>query len=154
MHHLRMPLPKDATAAKPGTPSLPPRKYWPWLFLVLLLNYMLVTALFPKPGNPLTVPYTVFREQVTQGNVLAIYSRGTTIEGRFQSPVTWPTPEEVKQAGQTPPRTPLDRRLLPPPRTSLYFTTSCRRSSTGDWRPSSSSTTWKSALCQSSRAVC
>jgi cell division protease FtsH len=102
---------------------LPPRKYWPWFFLVLLINYLLVSLLFPQPDAPVTVPYTVFREEVAEGNVTAIYSRGTTIEGRFKSAVTWPTPEELKQAGQTPPRTALDRRLLPPPRTSVYFNT-------------------------------
>jgi len=107
----------------PLQPTLPPRKYWPWLFLVLLINYLLVSFLFPQPGAPVTVPYTVFREEVAKGNVVALYSRGTTMEGRFRAAVTWPTPEEMKQAAQTPPRTALDRRLLPPPRTSVYFTT-------------------------------
>jgi cell division protease FtsH len=102
---------------------MPPRKYWPWFFLVLLINYLLVSVLFPPPDAPVTVPYTVFREEVAKGNVTAIYSRGTTVEGRFKAAVTWPTPEELKQAGQTPPRTALDRRLLPPPRTSVYFNT-------------------------------
>jgi cell division protease FtsH len=102
---------------------MPPRKYWPWFFLVLLINYLLVSVLFPPPNAPVTVPYTVFREEVAKGNVTAIYSRGTTVEGRFKAAVTWPTPEELKQAGQTPPRTALDRRLLPPPRTSVYFNT-------------------------------
>ena len=109
--------------AKPGGGTLPPRKYWPWFLLVVLVNYLLVSYLFPQPNAPVTVPYTVFREEAGKGNVTAIYSRGTTIEGRFRAPVTWPTPEEVKQAGQTAPRTALDRRLLPPPRTSVYFNT-------------------------------
>jgi len=107
----------------PGGATLPPRKYWPWFLLVVLVNYLLVSYLFPQPNAPVTVPYTVFREQVAKDNVIAIYSRGTTIEGRFRSPVTWPTPEEVKEAGQQAPRTALDRRLLPPPRTSVYFST-------------------------------
>jgi cell division protease FtsH len=84
---------------------------------------MLVRTFFPQPDAPLTVPYTVFREEVGLGNVWAIYSRGTTIEGRFRKPVTWPTPEQARAAGASPPRTALDRRLLPPPRTSAYFST-------------------------------
>ena len=114
---------QPAGTPKPGGATLPPRKYWPWFLLVVLVNYLLVSYLFPQPNAPVTVPYTVFREEVGKGNVTAIYSRGTTIEGRFGAAVTWPTPEEVKQAGETTPRTSLDRRLLPPPRTSVYFNT-------------------------------
>ena len=110
-------------APKSPRATLPPRKYWPWFFLVLLINYLLVTLLFPQPNAPITVPYTVFREEVAKGNVTAIYSRGTAIEGRFRAAVTWPTAEDVKQAGQTPRRNSLDRRFLPPPRTSAYFDT-------------------------------
>lgn len=109
-----------ATPAKPG---LPPRKYWAAFALVLLVNYLLMSYLFPGADTPVTVPYTEFREQAARGNVTAIYSRGTAIEGKFKAAVTWPTPEEVKQAGPTPPRSAIDRRLLPPPRTSVYFTT-------------------------------
>jgi cell division protease FtsH len=101
---------------------LPPRKYWPVFFLVLLVNYWLMSVLFPQGDTPVTVPYTVFREEVAKGNVSALYSRNTSIEGRFKGPVTWPTPEETKQAQGTR-RTQLDRQLLPAPRTSAYFTT-------------------------------
>ncbi len=117
------PPPNRPAPPKLTYPRLPPRKYWPWFLLIVLTNYLLVSMLFPQPNAPVTVPYTVFREEVGKGNVTAIYSRGTTIEGRFRAPVTWPTPEDLKQAGGTPPRTALDRRLLPPPRTSLYFDT-------------------------------
>ncbi|HEX2546474.1 MAG TPA: ATP-dependent zinc metalloprotease FtsH [Ramlibacter sp.] len=110
---------------KLGTPRMPPRKYWPWFILALVLNYFLASYLFPAPNTPVTVPYTIFRDQVAANNVTALYSRGTTIEGRFRAPVTWPTPEEIKQAAQpaNQPRTALDRRLLPTPRTSQYFLT-------------------------------
>jgi cell division protease FtsH len=103
--------------------TLPPRKYWPWFLFVLLINYLLMSYLFPQGDAPVTVPYTVFREEAAKGNVSAIYSRGTTIEGRFRSPVTWPTPEDIKQAGKPSARSAIDRRLLPPARTSSHFTT-------------------------------
>jgi cell division protease FtsH len=119
----RRPPPAPTPPPKPATPTLPPRRYWPWFFLVLLVNYLLVSYLFPPADAPVTVPYTVFREQAGAGNVTAIYSRGTTIEGRFRSAVTWPTQEDLKQAGTTPSRNALDRRLLPAPRTSLHFNT-------------------------------
>jgi len=36
------------------------------------------------------VPYTFFKEEVSKGNVQAIYSQGESITGRFKAPVTYP----------------------------------------------------------------
>ncbi len=117
-----VPPPPGSPANGPAGPRLPPRRTWLWFFGILLVNYLVVSQL-PRADAPVTVPYTVFRDQAGKENVLAIYSRGTTLEGRFRAPVTWPTPEDLKQAGGNPAKTALDRRLLPPPRTSLYFNT-------------------------------
>jgi len=114
--------PKRSADAPPGG-GLPPRRAWLWFFGILLVNYIVVSQVFPQAASPVTVPYTVFRDQAGKDNVMAIYSRGTTLEGRFHAAVTWPTPQDVKQAGDSAPRTSLDRRLLPPPKTSLYFNT-------------------------------
>jgi len=86
---------------------------------MLLVNYLLVRSFFPAEGEPVTVPYTVFKEQVAARNVIAIYSQGTSIEGRFAVAVTWP-PE-----GETVKGPPGARRLPRPqtPRTSDTFTT-------------------------------
>ena len=78
---------KDSTRA-----NLPPRRTWLIFLLILALNYLLVLFVFPSPDEPLTVPYTVFKEQVTNGNVVAIFSKGEQIEGRFRKPVTYPPP--------------------------------------------------------------
>ncbi len=59
---------------------------------ILVVNYLLVRLLFPGGDQPVTVPYTEFREQVAKGNVASIYSRGVNIEGRFVAPITWPPP--------------------------------------------------------------
>jgi len=99
-------------------PRLPPRRSWLIFLAILFLNYLLMRYLFPGPGEPITVPYTVFKEQVAEGNVAAIYSRGTSIEGLFEAPVTWPPEGEAKGAPV--------RRGLPksqPTRTSDTFTT-------------------------------
>jgi cell division protease FtsH len=37
-----------------------------------------------------TVPYTIFKQEVAKGNVTSIYSKGASIEGRFGTAVTWP----------------------------------------------------------------
>ena len=78
--------------------QLPGRRAWLIFLIILAVNYLAMRLLVPNPEAPLTIPYTTFKEQVEQGNVDAIYSRGASIEGRFNKPVTWPPPgskEEV-----------------------------------------------------------
>ncbi len=60
-----------------------------WLTFVglLLLNYLLINWLFPTAPTFVTIPYTVFKEQVAAGNVSAITSRGEDIQGHFRVPV-------------------------------------------------------------------
>lgn len=48
--------------------------------------------LAPRTETPITVPYTVFKQEVTNGNVESIYSQGASIEGRFVKAVTYPAP--------------------------------------------------------------
>jgi cell division protease FtsH len=116
------PASPQSPSKRPAGAALPPRRVWPWFVAVILVNYLLMSFLFPG-DVPVTVPYTVFREEVSKGNVTALYSKSTSIEGRFKSAVTWPTPEDVKQAAQPARPSAIDRRLLPPPRTSIHFTT-------------------------------
>jgi cell division protease FtsH len=68
--------------------------------------------LMPGPEAPVTIPYTLFREEVGKGNVQAIYARGDTLTGRFKSAVTYPPPRQTTAApksesaagSETPPR--------------------------------------------------
>jgi cell division protease FtsH len=54
----------------------------------------------PSAEGPVTVPYTLFKEQVAKGNVQAVYSRGDSITGRFKTPVTYaPTSEQTPASG-------------------------------------------------------
>jgi cell division protease FtsH len=78
--------------------TLPGRKSWLVFVVILLANYFLVRSLFPAPGDPLTIPYTIFKDQASKGNVASIYSRGTSIEGRLKSSITWPTDEKAAKA--------------------------------------------------------
>ena len=84
--------PKSGPGAPKGTgqAKMPPGRTWLWLLGVLLANYLLVRFLLPSPEAPVTVPYTLFKEEVGKGNVEAIYSQGETITGRFKAPVTYP----------------------------------------------------------------
>lgn len=103
----------------PGEPpaSIPPRKTWLLLAILLLLNYFLMRYFFPGPDAPVTVPYTAFKHEVEKGNVRSIYSQGAHIEGRFVRPVTWPQGAPPPKDGPLPPAE------AGPARTSHTFTT-------------------------------
>ncbi|HLT91045.1 MAG TPA: ATP-dependent zinc metalloprotease FtsH [Woeseiaceae bacterium] len=75
-------------------PRLPPKSAWLAFLLILAGNYLLMRLLFPVE-EAVTVPYTLFKAQVEQGNVEAVYNRGETIEGTFREPVTLPPADEA-----------------------------------------------------------
>ncbi|HVQ74330.1 MAG TPA: ATP-dependent zinc metalloprotease FtsH [Candidatus Binatia bacterium] len=84
---------------------MPPGRTWLWLLLVVVANFLLVRFLMPAGGEePLTVPYTLFKEEVTKGNVQAIYSQGDSITGRFKAPVTYPLASEPSATPTSEPR--------------------------------------------------
>ena len=56
--------------------KVPPGRTWLWFLFILLANYLLVWFLMPNPEEPVTVPYTLFKEEVGKGNVESIFSRG------------------------------------------------------------------------------
>src|SRR4029453_16554995 len=89
----------------PGQAKMPPRRTWLWFVLVLLVNYVLMRLLMPSPGAPVTVPYTLFKEEVKKGNVKAIFSRGEIIRGRFATPVTYPPVGDERAAPDGEPET-------------------------------------------------
>jgi cell division protease FtsH len=95
----RVPSDKRDGATKPfGQMNMPPRRAWLTFAIILLLNYLLMSVLFPSPDTSITIPYTTFKEEAEKGNVKSIYSMGPSIEGRFVKPVTWPLPAEAKTA--------------------------------------------------------
>ena len=88
-----------AAATGPDTPGrkqdkLPPRSMWMTFFVIVVLNYLVMPLFFPSPDAPVTVPYTVFKEEVSKGNVTSIYAKGERIEARFGAAVTWPAAGE------------------------------------------------------------
>ena len=122
-------LPSDSNrpgAAKDGNKAtMPPSKTWLWFVGVLLANYLLVRLLFPSAGTPVTVPYTLFREEVAKHNVESIYSQGETITGRFVSAITYPPPAEKSTASGAKPK-PASERGAPAreaPKSVTSFTT-------------------------------
>src|SRR5687768_10480114 len=49
--------------------------FWGTLLALLAINWLLVPLLFPESLDRLTVPYTLFKQQVSAGNVAEITSR-------------------------------------------------------------------------------
>jgi len=91
---------RPAPPAKPsdgGASKIPPRRVWLTFAAILLANYFLMRFLFPGGTEPITIPYTAFKEEAAKGNVKSIYSRGTSIEGRLRSAITWPPPNDPQQ---------------------------------------------------------
>jgi cell division protease FtsH len=82
---------------------MPPRRTWITFLLVVLANFLLVRLLVPS-GEPVKVPYTLFREEVGRKNVEAIYSRGASITGRFAAPVTFPRDSTATPRGRARPK--------------------------------------------------
>ncbi|HJV73439.1 MAG TPA: ATP-dependent zinc metalloprotease FtsH [Noviherbaspirillum sp.] len=104
--------PKPANSTR-----LPPRKAWLYFVIILFTNYLLMKWFFPGEDAPITVPYTVFKQEVAKGNVTAIYSQGASIDGRFAVPVTWPPADRQDTKQRTGPF------LEAPSRTAQSFTT-------------------------------
>jgi cell division protease FtsH len=108
----------------PDQPSqMPGGRAWLTFLIILAANYLVMRLLVSNPEEPITVPYTSFKEQVEKGNVESIYSKGASIEGRFKKPVTWPPPGG-KEAAAASQNKGFARFLEQPgPRTASTFTT-------------------------------
>ncbi|HEX7787110.1 MAG TPA: ATP-dependent metallopeptidase FtsH/Yme1/Tma family protein, partial [Methylomirabilota bacterium] len=96
-------------------PMMPPRRTWLWFLAILVANFFLVRLLSPGPEGPVTVPYTLFKEQVSQGNVESIYSQGDSMTGRFKKPVTYPPAGDKDAATKAEPAPKGERKPPAPP---------------------------------------
>ena len=114
----------------PAPGNLPRSRTWLTFLVILALNYFVMRWLAPGPDEAITIPYTAFKEQVAAGNVEAIYSKGASIEGRFEKAVTWPPPGKEDAASKAQREAPLGNLTASGPRTAETFTTTCPRSST------------------------
>jgi cell division protease FtsH len=98
--------PFQSSNSKPGASNkttkwkMPPLRSWLWFALILLANVLLVLFLFPKPEAAVTIPYTLFKEEVAKNNVQVVYSQGETLSGRFNTPVTYTPISETSVTSQ------------------------------------------------------
>ena len=66
-----------------------PQPWWLVAVVVMAANWALMQTLAPAPGY-VTIPYTLFKEQVQAGNVAEVTSQGDAIQGTFKTQVTYP----------------------------------------------------------------
>ena len=84
----------DGRGAPPPQQTAKPRIFGPgfviFFFLLLLLNALLVSSLTTQPTR-VRIPYSpTFLAQVEGGNVTAVSTKGTSVQGTFRNPVRYP----------------------------------------------------------------
>jgi cell division protease FtsH len=92
------PSPDGRGAPPPPKPPMLPRfarRIWPFLLLLFVLNYWIASTI-PDHKSRIEVPYTVFKNNVRSGNVIAITSKGTAIQGVVRKPITYPTGKKAR----------------------------------------------------------
>jgi cell division protease FtsH len=85
--------PRAGGQPPPGPPRRPVwgmRRFWLIVAGMLALSYLLSSQFVDTQPDRIRVPYTFFREQVEAGNVSEVTSRGDTIQGDFETEVTYP----------------------------------------------------------------
>lgn len=82
--------PAPASGGSEAPQRMPPRRTWLTFLVILAANFALARVLFPNPDAAVKVPYTLFKQEVSRGNVERIYSRGESLTGRFHAPITYP----------------------------------------------------------------
>ena len=80
---------KDSKEAVPRPANLRPQSWWLFALIAMSANYLLMRACFPEPSS-ISIPYSLFKEQVAAGNVEGVTSRGESIRGIFKVEVTYP----------------------------------------------------------------
>jgi len=61
---------------------------WLGFAVILIVNYVLAGWLTPGSERMVEIPYSLFRDEVTRGNVSEVAGHGDIITGRFKEPVT------------------------------------------------------------------
>src|SRR3984893_12226484 len=85
--------PRNASGPPGPARPLPPNpmrstRLWVTLGIILLANIFITNVLFaPAQPTTVTLPYNVFKDQVTAGNVISVTSTGDTITGDTRTAV-------------------------------------------------------------------
>jgi cell division protease FtsH len=88
----------DTRSTQTGSPSWPTNLWWIVLAVLLVWN---LAGLLIRPSEPVvvTLPYSVFLDEVKKENVAVVRIAGSEIGGRFVKPVRWPPERHPPAAG-------------------------------------------------------
>ena len=78
--------PGDTETSRPST-----WRRFLWVAVVAIVVNMIVVSILSKDDGRVTVPYSVFTEQVESDNVASVSARGQTISGVFRQAIDDPS---------------------------------------------------------------
>lgn len=82
--------------AKTVTPRRPSKRVWKFILALLVVN-LIISAVVGGGDDHQRVPYTLFVEQIDEGNVAEVTSRGEDIQGIFTEPVIVPDGDDEQE---------------------------------------------------------
>jgi cell division protease FtsH len=77
--------------SRPPSRWRPQRWFWPALLGLLVLNWVIGSAVL-APTKRLSLPYTTFTAELDRANIAEVSSKGDTIQGTLKQPITYPPP--------------------------------------------------------------
>jgi len=80
---------KDKPAGPPLGSNFSGRNLWLWIFIIVVINALLLRRYYTTDEQPVSVPYTLFRTEVSNGNVKSVQVKGEQIGGSFERAVAY-----------------------------------------------------------------
>ncbi len=80
---------KDKPAGPPLGSNFSGRNLWLWIFIIVVINALLLRRYYTTDEQPVSVPYTLFRTEVSNGNVKSVQVKGEQISGSFERAVAY-----------------------------------------------------------------
>ena len=105
------PAPDATKPREPAPTGLRPQRLWMFVMLALAANYLMMRTCSPE-SRAITIPYTVFKQQVEAGNVVSVTGVGDTIRGTLKTELRYP-PEATPARPYAQPSPPAITRTTP-----------------------------------------
>jgi cell division protease FtsH len=100
---------RDRRSSPPKPPTQSSRqksvKWVPFIVGLLVVNWIVASTLRGSQPQRVKIPYSAFIEQVTNGNVVSISSRGATIQGTLRTKITYPPTNQTTKSSDPKPVT-------------------------------------------------